>query len=188
MASRQEKKDAWYDFVNDNTPKNVTVIFAEQVSGEMSPRPRKPFITLKFLNGPQPKNFDDLRYKGDQGLPTENKVAYTLAGLRQNTISIQAFGEGSEDSLALVQTLLDSPVHKDKLKAVGIAIVSRGQILDVSELIDVGFERRHVLDVVFNTSSNVDVVPGSIEKASISGKLKKADDTEIDTQFEVPAT
>ena len=190
MATRKQIEDSWFTFANTNTPPEVTVIFSDQVSGEQGPRPKKPFITIKLLTGPIAKNFDDLRFKGDLGPPEENNVAYNLAGIRQNTVSLQAFGVGSQDNLALLQTLVDDPVAKQVLKTgADIAIVSRGQVLDVSELIDVGFERRHVLDIVFNTSSKVETVPGSIEKASISGKLKKADGSEIEIdEFEVPTT
>ena len=187
--TRKQLEDAWWEFLDQNTPKNVTVVHAEAVSGKQGPRPQKPFITIKFINGPQPKNFDDVRYKGDAGAPTENKETYTLAGLRQRTVSIKAHGQDSDDHLALIQALLDDQSAISVLKQETVSIVSRGQVLDISELIDTGYERRHVLDVIFNTSSNVDVVTGSIEKAGITGRIKDADgSSEIEKDFEVPAT
>ncbi len=179
IVDRKSIEDAWFTFVDDNTPGGVTVIFAEEVTGSQAPRPQKPFITIKLLSGPTTKSMDDLRFKNDPGPPEENNTIYTLAGLRQYTVSLQAFGIGSQDNLSLVQTLLEDPDERQKLKTADISIVNRGQVLDISEIVDVGFERRHVLDIIFNSSSNVDVAPGSIEKATISGKLKKADGTEI---------
>lgn len=178
---RNTIEQAWFDYCTLNTPNEFTIIFSEEVSGSQGPRPQKPFITLKLLTGPIPRgSFDNLRFKGDNGPPNENNVAYELSGLRQNSISIQAFGKDSQDTLGLLLTLLDAPQSIADFKAsADIAIVSRGEVTDISALIDVGFERRHSLDILFNTSSNVEIVPGSIEKTQVSGKMKKADGTEI---------
>lgn len=178
---RETILQSWFSYCDSNTPANVTVVFAEEVSGSQGPRPQKPFITLKLVSGPTPKgSTDNLRFKNDPGPPEENNVTYELSGLRQHSISIQSFGEGSQDNLAKLQTLFDSPIVVQFFKDNGdIAIVNKGTVIDISALIDVGFERRHSLDVIFNTSSNVDVIVGSIEKAEVGGTLKKADGTEI---------
>lgn len=180
-VDRNTIEQAWFSYCDSNTPAEVTVVFSEEVSGSQGPRAPKPFITIKLLSGPTPKGSNDnLRFKDDPGPPEENNVTYELSGLRQHSVSLQAFGDGSQDNLAKLQTLFGSPAVVEFFKANGdIAIVSRGTVIDISAVIDVGFERRHSLDVIFNTSSNIDVVVGSIEKAEVGGTLKKADDTEI---------
>ena len=197
MAKRSVIETSLFDFVDKNTPNEVTVIFAEEVSGSQGPRPKKPFTTIKILSGPTTVSFsDNLRFKSDPLGPndprTENSPSpvYSLGGIRGYSVSLQAFGVGSQDNLQFLQDIMNSPEVVENFKLAGdIAIVSRGSIIDLSALIDTGYERRHSLDIVFNSASNVDVEAGAIEKAEIEGTLEKTDIDAIDIEpFTVPET
>ncbi len=189
MANRETVLQAWRKYCVQFTSAAIDdkkVIFSEEVTGSSGPRPGKPFITLKLLSGPSPKpSFDNLRFEGDKPAPALD--LWSSGGQRQGVVSIQAFGLGSEDELASIQNFLDTFDGIQFFKNDGdIAIVSKGTILDISALVEVGFERRHVLDITFNHSSNVTSEAGAIEKTSISGKLKGIDGKEIIVdEFEV---
>ncbi len=163
--------NAWYDWVHDNVSGDIEVVFLQELSGRDAPRPRGQYIGLQVIAGPSTKGFDELRKDN-----TSEK--FTTGGERQYTINMQAFRSGSRQVLANLQTLLDSPEESRKLKEsdADIAVVERGGVTDINALLETGFERRHSMDVIFNSSANIDTELGPIEKVQISGTGKDAGD------------
>lgn len=180
--TRENILQTWRKFIEANTSNAIgpdKVIFAEEVTGSQGPRPKKPFITIKLISGPTSKpSFDNLRFKEEKVAP-ESPI-WEIGGQRQRVVSLQAFGVDSEDELASIQNHLDAPEAVEFFKTeVDVAIVNKGTILDISEIIEAGFERRHSLDITFNHASNVESKAGAIEKTSISGKIVDVDGSEI---------
>ena len=67
-----------------------------------------------------------------------------------------------------------------------IAIVDRGTVTKISELLETGFEERHSLDVTFNSSAKVETNIGPIEKARVSGTIKEGRDGDQNRTFDTP--
>ena len=189
--SKETIENTWFDVIktivsNDfkktfpgNAP-NFTVVFSEKLFARDTinvndPRPPKPYITLKLISGPITKgSFDEIR-------PIPGTTKSTLSGERQYTMNIQTYGEGGVDALNLIQTIMDSTTYRAKFKNdADISIISRGTVTDISALLDTGFEVRATLDVVFNTSVNIEIETGAIEDVCISGTLDVEDQRQID--------
>lgn len=172
-------KAAWYNFIVRNVPEEVTVVFAEELSGRDAPRPKGSYITIEIISGPIKAGIDELRKNS-----TTDK--FFICGMRQYTVSLQAFRSGSRSFLDCLQTVLDSPRETELLKESNIAIVDPGTVTDISELLDVGFERRHQMDVVFNSVSSKETDIGPIETVRVSGSIKEgANGTHTVEEFEV---
>ena len=180
--NRDDLRLAFFDYVRENTPSSVTVTFAEDLVGSNATRPPTPYMTLKITSGPTMLgSSDDLRPKCDAlGAPTPDGK-FTLSGMRQYVMSVQGFGFDSHDNLARIATLFDFLPTLNLKKNIDIAIVDRGNVEDISELLEVGFERRASLDVTFNSSFNVEVDPSLIETLRASGMI----DGNLIPEFEV---
>lgn len=164
--------NAWYDWVARLVGRDVEVVFLQELTGHDAPRPQGQYIGLQITAGPLPKGFDEIRAQKDSSGDPNDK--FDLCGERQYTLNIQAFRAGSRQLLARLQTLLDSPDESKRLKEseADIAIVERGGIIDVSALLETGFERRHSMDVVFNSSVNIETDLEPIERVRVSGTGK----------------
>lgn len=160
--SRTELERHWFDFVEANVPEEFTVTYAEVITGKDAPRPKPPYITLK-ITGPRPRGFDELRKEGD---------GFKVSGMRQYTMSIMAMGEGAHDALSDLVTKMDDPYASVEIKRM-VGIVDRGDVLDVSALLEAGYERRASLDIIFNSAKNVGTEIKPIEHVSIGGTLKQ---------------
>lgn len=163
--TRDDLNKAWLDWLSANLPEEFTIVFAEAISGKDGPRPRTPYLTIKIISGPRPRGFDELRRKNSFG-------DFEVGGMRQYTVSLQAFGMGGYDALADLLNKMDDPYASIELKRI-IGIVDRGDVLDISALLETGYERRAALDVIFNSAKNVDSGVKPIEHVRIGGTLKQ---------------
>jgi hypothetical protein len=169
---------AWYDYCRKVLPDEWTVTFAEEVTGKDAPRPQKPYLTLKIISGPGLVTMDDqvINCKGD---------AFSLVGQRKYTISVKAFGSGHIDALNDLSTLLDAPGYWDQLKEdADIAVTNKGEVTDVSGLLETGYERRASLDIFFNSSNNKTIDIGPIESVKVDGSLDSGN-KEINTNIPI---
>jgi hypothetical protein len=163
--ARGDIERAWFRWLEARKHEDFNIVFSEELSRTDAPRPRPPFITLKLISGPRTKGSDDLRRVGN---------GFKITGLRQYTLSIQAFGEGGYDALEDYVTRLDDQLEAADLRRdVGIGIVSRGDVVDISALLETGYERRAQLDVIFSCSTEVDAVAAPIERVSVGGTIKE---------------
>jgi hypothetical protein len=179
MSTRAALLSAWFDFAENNTEDEVTVIY-EESSG---PRPPRPYVTLKIIAGPSEKAFDELR-----PIPADPNKKFDLTGIRQYTVSMKAFGEAAHDILSDLQLCLEAPDSIEFfIRNEDIAVVSRGPVTDISALLETGFETRAVMDVIFNAVVSKVVDPSTIESTEISGTLENADGSDTTVgPFEVP--
>src|SRR5690349_16416329 len=112
---REAIHKAWYDFLKAQMPEEFTITFAEALSGKDGPRPKPPYATIKIISGPRSRGFDELRRKKDSDI-------FETGGIRQYTVSLQAFGMGGHDALSDLVTKMDDPYASIELKRL-IAIV-----------------------------------------------------------------
>jgi len=182
-------KDAWYRFCVDNTSlDNLTVIFSEELAPGTSqgPRPAKPYLTLRFSGPMAPSPTDDFRYDA-----VEEK--FELSGLREYTVSIQVFGIEAMDCIAEIQTKLSLPEVTEFFAShkAQIGIVDRGSVMNVTELLDTGFEARAAVDVRFYTTSDdpegpIESTEKSIGKVEYDGTVTNGKTQHISGDVEEP--
>jgi hypothetical protein len=161
---------AWIDYCNQVLPDEWTVTRAEEVTGKDAPRPQGPYITLKIISGPRKITMDDeLRFNGK----SEGKNNFNLVGQRAYTLSVKSFRAGHNDALSDISTYLDDPDFCEILKEKAcISVTNKGDVLDISGLIDTGFEGRSQLDIFFNSSNNRETRVGLIENVEIEGETR----------------
>ena len=172
---------AWLDYCNQVLPDEWTVTRAEEVTGKDAPRPSGPYVTLKIISGPGKLTVDDeLRFNGK----TEGKRNFNLVGQRSYTISLKAFRSGHNDALEEISTCLEDPDLRHQLRSDAcISITNRGNVIDISSVLDTGFEGRSSLDIFFNSVNNKETNVGLIEGAQVSGTMKTQDGNEINTNM-----
>jgi hypothetical protein len=173
--THDELIQTWIDYCRQVLPDEWTITREEETSGRDAPRPPKPYLTLKIISGPRQLTMDDeLRFNGNS---TGNRN-YNLVGQRAYTISFKAYGEGYVDALHDLSMGTDDPDLNEFLKTTGdIAVTNRGNVSDISGLLETGFERRASLDIIFNSSHNKETGIGLIETVKITGEL---DERELD--------
>ena len=177
MSTREEMLQVWHSFVKSRVDDWVQVIFAD----EPGTRPKNPYVTIKMISGPRALgSFDEL-------LSIANSTKYTVSGMRQFTLNLQGFGTEAIDILDRLQSLLDDPATGLFLRAESdMAIVSKGAVTDITELMETGYEPRASMDIIFNTSRNVEVDPSSIETVAIGGEISGAISGDITVEnFEI---
>lgn len=172
---------AWIDFLNIRAT-GFTVTKAEFKSGNPSPRPSTKYLTLKITAGPIKVGLeDDRRFNSTSG-------KFDLVGERRYTASIQAFKADVIDILETISSGLDDINAKLYFDEKGIVIENRGSVLDISSLIEAGFEDRASLDVIFRAvnAQSSEITP--LEKVDISGNIKDEleNEREVDLTIEKP--
>lgn len=191
MISKDALNLIWVKALQGFMPSDYTVVIQEETIGENRPKPAKPYVQVNLISGPVDQG-------SDEELRCDNGV-FLLSSIRQLTVSLQAFGQGGFDSLALFKTkLFDYSSHIQNnevvhglgsfLKQNGISIVERGTIQNVSALLGTGIEQRHNMDIIFNIASNVEVTIDTVKSVRISGTINKEDGTsnDISTQVDKP--
>lgn len=179
--TKAEIENAWVDFLRSRAVGYI-VTKAEFKPGNPSPRPNSKYLTLKISAGPIKVGLeDDKRYN-----TTSEK--FDLVGERRYTASIQAFKAEVTDILESISSGLDDLNAKLYFDEKGIVIENRGNVLDISSLIETGFEDRASLDVTFRAINiqSAEITP--LEKVDISGNIKDelGNERETDQTIEKP--
>lgn len=174
QPTHEDLKEVWRNFVDRNTDRHTTVIFSEEMGpGEDGPRPPVPFITLQIISGPTTiGGTANLRPQTEAEGGVDNSK-FWISEMEGYTISMQAFGHGSHDSLRKVRVMLSNPDEVALFKkAANVGIVERGQVQNLTEILTVGFERRATLDVTFMSSANYSIDPSTIERVRVNGTIE----------------
>jgi len=173
---------AWIDYCKAVLAPEITVCIAEESVGQDSPRPPKPYVTLKIIAGPGLITRDDeLRFNED----SPEKI-HDLVGQRSYTISMKAYGENFNDILNDISTYLDDDDKREILRdAAKIAVTNKGTVVDISGQLPTGFEKRASLDIFFNSSQNKETQVGIIEGVEIAGQLTTDGDKVITTKVTI---
>lgn len=129
------------------------------------PRPTKPYMTLKLTGA-------GMRYGRDVATIQNADGLYNYGGPRLLLVSFNAYGtthEEAYDLLSLWQAALGMEPTLAYLRQSGVAVWLPGQITDLSELLDTGYEGRAHMDCKFGVASNALAELGAIETAVVSG-------------------
>lgn len=169
-------KTALYVWVSEQT--SITTIWANQ----NKPQPDAPYVTLNIISGPTKLGMDD------DMVWDSTASEFILAGQRQFTLSIQAYGNDSISAMSDLLSSIDIPsIHTD-LSNAKLAIANTPSILDLTAMLETTFEDRRGMDVQFYTVDNTSITLSSIERVEIEGTLTTPAGSTIISNFTVPPT
>lgn len=131
---------AIYDWVSKES--GITTIWDKPDQ----PRPKLPYITLNIISGPNKIGTDEIKYE-------ENK--FKINGRRFFTLSIQAFGERALETMSNLQSSIEKPTVREKLRSAGLAIWNEPNVLDLTTLLETDFEQRSSMDVMFGITRQI---------------------------------
>lgn len=159
----------------------LTVIM-EEPKVPNAPRPALPYLSLKLTTSSKRLGYDEERRPSD----TETNTC----GPRKMVASIQCYSAKDDDPgnyLALLQSKLQQSQMHDALDLGGIAVWTIGDVADLSQLLNTGYEARAQMDVSFGIAANLIEKVGYIETVIVSGEVHAGTET-LTPDFQVPET
>ena len=132
------------------------------------PRPKPPYVTLSFIT-------TGVR-RGGRGELRDEGSGFSVNDMISITVSVKSYSQDTNEfqtALSTISTLQISLAKEDvgeALRKKGVAIWDEGSILDISELLESGFEQRASMDVIFgfvNTDPNAGA--GQITSVDLEG-------------------
>lgn len=148
-------------------------IFADQRGDQ----PDTPYGTIKITSGPIVLGHDEER-QPDTG-DTSSDVL--ISGQRRVLISMNIFSNndqqrpggpdvpGALQMMSNVRDSLELPTVYQALNDQGITMNDRGQVQNLSALLETTWQERSQLDVTFGYASNIGDTPGSIDQVTVGG-------------------
>ena len=131
---------SWVSVIKNILGEDYTVIRAEGAVGAGAVRPDGKFVTVKLISGPNDYTIDEVsRVNVDCNLE--------LVSAKTFTISVQAFREGAMDAILNIKMQLENPEKIEMLEK--ISVTQRGDVTDLSQQFETGFEERFSLDISF---------------------------------------
>lgn len=148
----------------------LTAIYAEpEVQHE--PRPKKPYFTFK-LTVPAAKSGDDSKdvvYSGSTPTTVVNS-----GGVRKMTVVFDCYGKSHEEAynyMGLWQTSLDLENIQEDFRAQGIAVWVIGDVADLSQLLNTGYEGRSHMECTFGIAMNLTSDLGEMDSGLVVGEI-----------------
>lgn len=142
---------------------DVTTIWADQ----SEVRPERPYASIRLTSGPIVVGSDEGRE------PVSGQ--FTVEGLRQLVMSVQAFGDSAIERMSKLQTALSKDSVVEELDASGIAVYDVGAVQNLTALLENRFETRAQMDLsMYVTDAEVDDT-GYIEDVEVTNEVN--DDT-----------
>jgi hypothetical protein len=142
----------------------LTAVMFEPES-QNNPRPGKPYFTMKFLSPAIKKGDDGKTYSGQGNI-------YNIGGQRKMVVDFNCYGNSHEQAYSYMsawQSALETENVQADLRAAGIALWLNGNVLDLSALLNTGFEGRCHMEVSFGVAANVYEDTGEIDKVTVTG-------------------
>ena len=136
------------------------------------PRPKTPYVSIQLITGPVKGGQDDT-------INQETGTKFDVVGQRSITANIKAHGGDAVQTLADVQSSIDVPATIELLGSNNVAIFDDSPILNITEILESGFEERASMDVIFGIVSDQEIDPGTIDKTVVSGTYVKPDQSTI---------
>jgi hypothetical protein len=143
-------------------------VIAEENEIQNSPRPTRPYFSFK-ITGPGTKIGDDSH---DNILGP----SWNVGGIRKMTISFHCYGTSHEEAynyMSLWQASLNAEPSLERLRINGIAVWMVGNVADLSQLLNTGYEGRAHLETTFGVASNLISDFGEIDHADIHGTINE---------------
>lgn len=145
-----------------------------------APRPELPYFTFKLVT-PAAKSGDDSQYH-------VSGTTYGRGGVRKMTVGFQCYAQEQEQAYSLMclwQGSLELFATQENLRRAGIAVWVIGNVADLSQLLNTGYEGRAQLDTTFGIASNLVEDLGEIDTAEVTGTTELDTGTDTET-FTVP--
>jgi hypothetical protein len=136
------------------------------------PRPTKPYFSFKFTT-PASKFGDDSKdpVLDNQGNPT---TVVNSGGVRRMSVSFDCYGNTHEEAynyMTAWQCGLDREDVQENLRRVGIAVWTIGNVADLSQLLNTGYEGRAHMDCTFGIAVNTQSDTGEIDTVPVQGTV-----------------
>lgn len=166
-------RQAIYTWVNSViTP--VPAMWADQNASQ----PAAKFVSLRIQS--------ITKVSRDVHGPIDDETAVAqLYGTREIIISVRGFGDGSNQLLELLSGSLEKVTVQNTLRASGLAIVSNGNVLNLSSLLEIRFKEQASLDVTLRTSSTDSDALGLIEAVELEGTTQNPPSDDLVEAFTV---
>lgn len=185
----QTIRDGLYDAVNGAT--GWTTIWSDQDA----PQPAYPYITMRIISGPlKLSEQDDVRQSFDAGQPLGEEIGRSTGGMREITVSIQAFQRQSSstpstsamDALTRLQGALGMATYLTALRTAGLSVVEVGTVQNVSTEVDDSWSDRAAMDVRGRLAASVTERGGYIDTTEISPTYTTHGGGSVDPSLQVP--
>lgn len=143
----------------------------EEPTYQGAPRPtnpgNSPYFSFKITT-PGAKSGDD------HAIVSSTGTIQGRGGQRKMTVSFHCYAREQEDAynlMALWQASLELQQTQENLRAGGIAVWLIGDVADLSELLNTGYEGRAHMDVQFGVVSNLVQDLGEIDEFELTGTV-----------------
>lgn len=173
-------KDALYNWAAPVVGGGVQVYWGEP----NGPRPPNPSVRFKLIMGPSTIGMDELR--DVDGNPND----FTIVGSRSMMLSINAYGDQSQQIISDLQTSIYDQNKIQSLDVAGVGILSFSSVRDLSQLLETKIEQRYQVDANLLVTEAVTTQPGVIEHVEVNSTISHpgGEGTDIDGEFESDKT
>ena len=147
-------------------------VIEEEPEAPDAPRPNKPYISLKITSPALKQGDDSTRNVTDSDGNLTTQVV--RGGQRQMNVQFDAYGNSHEEAynyMALIQSSLELETMQADLRVAGIAVWLNGNVVDMSALLNTGYEGRAMMEVQFGIAANTIEDVGAIDTAQTSGTI-----------------
>lgn len=149
-----------------------------------APRPCPlPYFSFK-LTSPGIKQGDDSKSYTQKN---DTTLVVNTGGVRKMMVSFQCYATDEREAyeyMSLWQSCLDQLTTQENLRRAGIAVWVIGNVADLSQLLNTGYEGRAQMDVSFGIAANLEEEFGAITKVGVTGTI----DDEEQELFDTPET
>jgi hypothetical protein len=155
---------------------SASVFFANQ--DVPSPAPG-PCISIS-LEMPQKIGRDQVKQTFDGAAPAGQEIIFTTVGIRELTVTLQAFSPGATETVAAatarpllsqVQASLEQPTIRQALNKAGIGVLRTGEARWAPGINRAAWEGRAVLETVFCVTETTQARTGYISTVSGTGTV-----------------
>lgn len=172
-------RQAFISLIAVETGLPYNVIITEEPETQDAPRPDLPYLSMKITR-PADKSGDDTKTP----VPGPGNV-WNSGGVRMMTIGFNAYGRSHEEAYNYMsdwQCALDREDVQQTLRSSGIAVWTIGNVADLSQLLNTGYEGRAHMDCTFGIAMNTQSDLGEMNSVTISGTALNGDEIITQTQ------
>lgn len=169
-----------------HTVTGLTAIM-EEPEVQDAPRPPTPYFSFKFLIPGAKSGDDSAQYNSGTG-------KFNSGGVRKMTMEFNCYGntdakmtpktyshEQAYNFMALWQTALDTEGVQGELRTIGVAVWTIGNVADLSQLLNTGYEGRSHLECTFGVAMNLESDLGQMASVEVQGNVTLEDGTTVVT-------
>jgi hypothetical protein len=150
-------------------------------------RPTLPYFTF-MLTTPAAKHGDDTKVTTTTGSGDSQMTTVTSMGIRKMTCSFHCYAQEKEDAWSYMgdwQAALDTWSVQAALRAAGIAVWVIGNVADMSELLNTGYEGRAFMESTFGVTAARTETAGTIDTVEIAGEVTNDQNVVVDVNLTV---